>query len=64
MWMGKIIVPPEVIEEGVNHWQNSVVAQFIGKIPNFSYFQRVVNVLWGVNGEVNVKSAGATLFII
>ena len=41
-----------------------MVAQFIGKIPNFSYFQRVVNVLWGADGEVNVKLTGTNLSII
>ncbi|XVE64217.1 hypothetical protein DITRI_Ditri07aG0083800 [Diplodiscus trichospermus] len=31
---------------------NQVVAQFLGRIPNFSYFQKMVNVLWGADGEV------------
>ena len=45
-------------------WMNVMVAQFIGQIPNFSLFQILVNVLWGVNGEVNVWPTSPNLFII
>ena len=37
---GKMVVSPpkEVFEEGEELWKNAVVAQFIGRIPNFSLF--------------------------
>ena len=41
---GKLIIPSEVIERELQ-WRNAVVVQFIGKIPNFSFFQRMINVL-------------------
>ena len=41
-----------------------MVAQFIDKVPNFSLFQRLVNALWGTNGEVLMKSASVNMFII
>ena len=44
---GKLIISPpvEVIEEGELLWRNAVVVQFVGRIPNFSAFQRQVNIL-------------------
>ena len=63
---GRIVVSPpaEIFEEGELCWRNAVVAQFIGRMPNFSYFQKMVNVLWGAEGEVDVRPAGYNLFII
>ena len=62
----KVIVatPKEVIEEGEAQWKNTVVAQFIGRPPNFSLFQKLVNVLWGADGKVVIRSVGVNLFII
>ena len=44
---GKVIVsPPQVvIDEGASQWENSLVAQFIGRVSNFSLFQRLANSL-------------------
>ena len=63
---GKVIVcpPAEVCEEGEWKWRNALVAQFVGKIPNFSVFQKMVNILWGDEGEVDVRPVGYNLFII
>ena len=53
---GQVIVSPpnEIFDEGIDHWKNVVVVQFIRRISNFSFFQRVVNVLWGIDGEVDL----------
>ena len=60
-----LISPPaDVYEEGELQWKNAVVAQFVGKIPNFSVFQKMVNLLWGEEGEVDLRPAGHNLFII
>ena len=63
---GTVIVnpPTRIFEEGINCWKNAVVAQFIGRIPNFSLFQRLVNMLWGADGEVDIRPVGSNLFII
>ena len=63
---GKIIVEPpaEIFDEGVDCWKNAVIGQFIGQMPNFSLLQRLVNILWGADGEVNVRPAGSNLFLI
>ena len=44
---GKLIISPslEVIEEGELQWRHAVVVQFVGRILNFSSFQRMVNIL-------------------
>ncbi|XVE49046.1 hypothetical protein DITRI_Ditri01bG0050700 [Diplodiscus trichospermus] len=62
----RVIVAPlaEVFEEGVEIWRNVVMAKFIGKIPNFSLFQRLVNVLWGNDGQVDIRPVGVNVFII
>ena len=53
---GKLIVPLEVFEEGERQWRNVVVVQFIGKIPNFNFFfQRMINMLWGKEGDVDLR---------
>ena len=63
---GEIVVTPpkDVFEEGESLWKYFVVAQFIGRIPNFNLFQKLVNVLWGAEGEVMIRPAGSNLFII
>ena len=63
---GKSIVVPlsEVFEEGEQKWKYAVVAQFVGRIPNFSVFQKKVNLLWGEDGEIDIKPAGHNLFIL
>ncbi|XVE50102.1 hypothetical protein DITRI_Ditri01bG0134500 [Diplodiscus trichospermus] len=60
-----IIAPPRAIfEEGEHFWRNAIVAQFIGKIPNFGAFQKMVNILWGEDGNVDIRPVGTNLFII
>lgn len=63
---GKSIVAPPlgVFEEGDLQWKNAIVAQFVGRIPNFSVFQKMVNLLWGEDGEVDIRPAGQNLFVI
>ena len=56
--------PAEIFEKGVHCWKNAVVAQFIRRVPNFSLFHKLVNVLWGADGEVEIRPTGANLFII
>ena len=42
-----VVAPPQnIFEEGESRWQNTVVAQFIGRVPNFSLFQKIVKG-WG-----------------
>ena len=60
-----IVTPPSgVFEEGELLWKNAVVAQFVGRIPNFSVFQKMVNLLWGEDGEVDSRPAGHNLFVL
>ena len=40
-----VSLPADVYEEGELQWKNVVVAQFVGKISNFSVFQKMVNLL-------------------
>ena len=47
--------PKDVFEESETIWQNAVVAQFIGRIPNFSLFQKLVKMLWGADGDVFIR---------
>ena len=63
---GQLLVQPpdDIFEEGINQWKNVVVVQFIGRIPNYSYFQRMVNILWGKDGEVDLRPVGSNLFIV
>ena len=44
---GEMIVSPpfDVFEEGEQKWHNAIMVQFVGRIPNFSLFQRMVKVL-------------------
>ena len=59
-----VSLPKDVFEEGETIWQNAVVAQFIGRIPNFSLFQKLVKMLWGADGDVSIRPARLNLFII
>ena len=63
---GNLVVSPpfEIFDEGELCWKNAVVAQFIGRISNFSLFSRMMNLLWGAEGEVDIRPAGRNLFII
>ena len=56
--------PPKAIEKEELKWQNVVVVQFEGKIPNFSLFQRMVNVFWEKDGEIDIQPVEFNLFII
>ncbi|XVF82969.1 hypothetical protein PTKIN_Ptkin16aG0095000 [Pterospermum kingtungense] len=58
------IVAPPLDEEGELQWKNSLVVQFIGKIPNFSYFVKMVTLLWGSEGGIEVKPTGQNLFLV
>ena len=60
-----IVSPPaEIIEEGELIWKNAVVLQFVGRFPNFGVFQKMINTLWGEDGEVDIRPAGHNLFIL
>ncbi|XVE69098.1 hypothetical protein DITRI_Ditri09bG0123200 [Diplodiscus trichospermus] len=60
-----LIAPPrEIFEEGEHYWKNAIVAQFVGKIPNFGAFQKMVNILWGESGTMDIRPAGINLFIV
>ena len=63
---GKVRVSPptEILEEGELLWRNAVVVQIVGKIPNFGYFQKMVRLLWGEDGAMDIKPVGHNLFII
>ncbi|XVF69093.1 hypothetical protein PTKIN_Ptkin11bG0052800 [Pterospermum kingtungense] len=39
------------------------MAQFIGKVPNFSYVQKMVQLIWGAEGDVDIFPVGDNLFI-
>ncbi|XVF81254.1 hypothetical protein PTKIN_Ptkin15bG0141100 [Pterospermum kingtungense] len=42
----KIALPPaEVYAEGKQMWSHAVLAQFVGRAPNFSLFQKMANML-------------------
>ena len=60
----RVSLPAEVFDEGELLWKNAIVAQFVGRIPNFSYFQKMVNLLWGDEGEVDIRPAGHNLFLL
>ncbi|XVF43321.1 hypothetical protein PTKIN_Ptkin02bG0031300 [Pterospermum kingtungense] len=61
----KVIVtrPEDVLSEGKDLWGTVVVAQFIGKVPNFSYFQRTVQLIWGTDGDVEIFPTGNPLYM-
>ncbi|XVF70601.1 hypothetical protein PTKIN_Ptkin11bG0175900 [Pterospermum kingtungense] len=56
--------PTAVIEDGEARWKDAVVVQVLGKIPNFSYFCKVINLLWGTEGEIEVRPAMENLFLV
>ncbi|XVE53548.1 hypothetical protein DITRI_Ditri03aG0011700 [Diplodiscus trichospermus] len=58
---GKVVVTPptQIFEEGEEIWKSVVVAQFIGQVPKFSLFQKLVKIMWGSNGSAKVKPARA-----
>lgn len=52
LWQGdckspRVEVPDEVLDEGLCEWENALVAQLLGKIPNYNTFQKSVELLWG-----------------
>ncbi|KAK8702479.1 hypothetical protein V6N13_020833 [Hibiscus sabdariffa] len=56
---GEVAIKPhaEVFEAGVRVWQNTLVSQFLGKPPNLNTLRRLINVIWGKYGELEVNSA-------
>ncbi|XVF61389.1 hypothetical protein PTKIN_Ptkin08bG0125400 [Pterospermum kingtungense] len=63
---GEVCVVPssDTLKEGLKQWQNSIVAQVVGRTPNFSYFQKMVQILWGSNGEVTTFPASHNMFML
>ncbi|XVF61483.1 hypothetical protein PTKIN_Ptkin08bG0133300 [Pterospermum kingtungense] len=53
----------DVYAEGRDHWNKSFVTQFIGKVPNLSYIERMLKQLWGSDGITKFIPAGENLFI-
>ncbi|KAK8672311.1 hypothetical protein V6N13_110684 [Hibiscus sabdariffa] len=53
----------DVFDDGSQAWRFALVGQFIGKAPNFGFMQKLVNNLWGKHGDVEVSSAGDSLFV-
>ncbi|KAK8628403.1 hypothetical protein V6N13_064110 [Hibiscus sabdariffa] len=50
-----LIQPPsDVFEDGIKHWKNSLVGQFIGDAPNFTSMQRIIEILWSKSSKVRV----------
>lgn len=41
----RIEVPDDVHDEGLKLWDCALIAQFVGRIPNFSAFQKSVNLM-------------------
>ncbi|XVF44413.1 hypothetical protein PTKIN_Ptkin02bG0118400 [Pterospermum kingtungense] len=60
----RVFPPSEFIEIGEKHWANAVVAQLIGRTPNFSALQKILNLLWGNGGAVDLRPAGTNLFLV
>lgn len=52
----------EIPDEGIREWENATVAQFLGKVPNYSAFQKVVKLMRGE--DVDLRPAGKNLFIV
>lgn len=52
----------DVHDKGLSEWENALVAQFLGKIPNFAAFQKAINLMWG--DDIDLRPAGRNLFII
>ncbi|XVF68897.1 hypothetical protein PTKIN_Ptkin11bG0037900 [Pterospermum kingtungense] len=59
----RLVAPPvDVCDRGASMWRNTLVAQFIGRAPNFSYFQKLSCLLWGESVEIFPACNG--LFLI
>ncbi|XP_039066643.1 uncharacterized protein LOC120212383 [Hibiscus syriacus] len=41
-----------VFEEGILEWRFSLVGQFVGQAPNFTFLQKAVNLMWGKDSPV------------
>ncbi|XVF79070.1 hypothetical protein PTKIN_Ptkin14bG0189800 [Pterospermum kingtungense] len=54
----------EMVVEGEELWNNSLIVQFVGRVPNFSIVQRMIKQLWGRIGEVTIRSAGLNLIVV
>lgn len=48
-------------DEGLQEWENALIAQFLGKIPIFGVFWKSSNLLWGK--DVDLRSASKNLFV-
>ncbi|XVF72304.1 hypothetical protein PTKIN_Ptkin12aG0110100 [Pterospermum kingtungense] len=59
----RVEFPDDVHDEGLRDWKNALVAQFVGKIPNYSAFQKSINLLWGEEEEIDLRPAGRNLFV-
>ncbi|XVF48420.1 hypothetical protein PTKIN_Ptkin03bG0188800 [Pterospermum kingtungense] len=60
----RIVMPEDVHEEGMRLWETALIAQFVGRIPNFSAFQKAINLMWGDGKEFELRPAGKNLFVI
>ena len=56
--------PTEIFKEGMHCWKNAWWLNSLGVYRTLACFIRLVNVLWGANGEVEIRPVGANLFII
>ncbi|XVF56970.1 hypothetical protein PTKIN_Ptkin06aG0164300 [Pterospermum kingtungense] len=59
-----VSLPSTVLDAGESQWKNALAAQFVGKLPNFSLFVRMVNKLWGSEGEIDIRPTGSNMFIL
>lgn len=55
---------PDVLAEGKDLWNTSVVAQVIGNSPNLSYVQYMVKKLWQHEGNIDIIPSDDGLFIL
>lgn len=60
----RVVLPEEVHDEGFRLWDTALIAQFVGKVPNFSSFKKSINLLWGNGAEPELRFAGKNLFVI
>ncbi|XVF66858.1 hypothetical protein PTKIN_Ptkin10aG0072300 [Pterospermum kingtungense] len=60
----RVFPPIALLDEGEKNYETSLIAQFLGKIPNFSAFQKTLNLLWGKGKDVDLKPVGQNLFVI
>ncbi|KAK8715103.1 hypothetical protein V6N13_042445 [Hibiscus sabdariffa] len=60
----RIVLPPlEAFDEGLQTWKFALVGQFVGRAPSFSVIQKLVGLLWGKEGVVEVSIVDDNLFI-